>query len=835
MQYKNYTDPIINNYRRDEQGAKQAKQISGEQHKVVNGKVALSELPDEEQVLSIEGYNETKDWNTELKDKQFRVDYTNGFIYFSPTQDGQSVSVNYFGLGVTYFPASRVWLEVDGENNVKKTLGDVQGDIEEAKKLSENQEQLKKDLDEQGGKLKDMVNEIQRVDLTEIENSVSNAKQAENSLKATTNEAEAKIANVNETKKQLDTSIQSAKDEGKSLDSKIEQSKVNKADIDSACEKLNQAKGSVDGAVKQANDSIAAIDEKVNTGNQVKSELDNSIQQANDVNSTLSNTKQEATQTNSELIASQKTADKTKADLEALKSESTSLSTDLGDKNTEAKQNIDSLTSQNSQAKDNITGLQNESKTAIENKETLLSENTKVSQNISQIETLIQSSTDLKNKLEEIIASGDLGKYVTDPKLQNILVSYATKDDLNKVDLTEQLKEYAKITDVPELGNIAFYGVENAPFFHFFNMKYDPDSGFTNIIEEVKDDKLRELLDSGKTVYLHLTGKSLEAKNGFEGFYGYLLRGRNIVGEITSSSNRFFSSVNDIKNKDLGHSLQSISWNTLVSYNKQVQEEFKELESSKVDKVYGYGLSKNDYSDIDKSKVDAIPDNPKYTDTVPDLSGYATKSSIPTSLSQLTDDETHRLVTDEEKTKWNSGAGVDLSGYATKSSVPTSLSQLSEDSAHRVVSDTEKAKWNNKVDKVQGKQLSTNDFTDSFKLAIGTLQNTALTVSKPQSDLNSVTKAGFYSCRSGSNFPPGAGSYGTLIVSKADNTVDNSQTDTVQLYIDQNNNVFIRNSIDKTNAWTSWTQLGGHATKILTESEYNGLSTKDADTLYFIK
>ena len=509
MQYKNYTDPIINNYRRDEQGAKQAKQISGEQHKVVNGKVALSELPDEEQVLSIEGYNETKDWNTELKDKQFRVDYTNGFIYFSPTQDGQSVSVNYFGLGVTYFPASRVWLEVDGENNVKKTLGDVQGDIEEAKKLSENQEQLKKDLDEQGGKLKDMVNEIQRVDLTEIENSVSNAKQAENSLKATTNETEAKIANVNETKKQLDTSIQSAKDEGKSLDTKIEQSKVNKADIDSACEKLNQAKSAVDGSIKQANDSISSIDEKVNTGNQVKTELDNSIQQANNINSALSNTKQEANQANSELTTSQKTADKTKADLEALKSESTSLSSDLTKKNTEAKENIEGLKSQNKQAKDNIAGLQNESKVAVEKKDSLLSENTKASQTIEQIETLIQSSTDLKNRLEEIIASGDLGKYVTDPKLQNILTDYATKDDLSKIDLTEKLTEYAKTVDV----------------------------------------------------------------------------------------------------------------------NKQVAS-LANLIDNKVDKVDGYGLSKNDYTDVDKAKVKAIPDNPKYTDTVPDLSGYATKDDI---------------------------------------------------------------------------------------------------------------------------------------------------------------------------------------------------------------
>lgn len=40
--------------------------------------------------------------------------------------------------------------------------------------------------------------------------------------------------------------------------------------------------------------------------------------------------------------------------------------------------------------------------------------------------------------------------------------------------------------------------------------------------------------------------------------------------------------------------------------------------SGKVDKVTGKGLSTNDYSNAAKAKVDAIPDNPKYTDTVYD-------------------------------------------------------------------------------------------------------------------------------------------------------------------------------------------------------------------------
>lgn len=42
------------------------------------------------------------------------------------------------------------------------------------------------------------------------------------------------------------------------------------------------------------------------------------------------------------------------------------------------------------------------------------------------------------------------------------------------------------------------------------------------------------------------------------------------------------------------------------------------IDSGKVDKVDGKGLSTNDYTAADKAKVDAIPANPKYTDTVYD-------------------------------------------------------------------------------------------------------------------------------------------------------------------------------------------------------------------------
>ena len=66
-----------------------------------------------------------------------------------------------------------------------------------------------------------------------------------------------------------------------------------------------------------------------------------------------------------------------------------------------------------------------------------------------------------------------------------------------------------------------------------------------------------------------------------------------------------------------------------------------------------------------------------------------------------------------------------LQDYALKTSIPTKLSQLTEDSTHRLVTDTEKATWNNKVDKVDGKGLSTNDFTNELKSKLDGIEDNA--------------------------------------------------------------------------------------------------------------
>ena len=61
--------------------------------------------------------------------------------------------------------------------------------------------------------------------------------------------------------------------------------------------------------------------------------------------------------------------------------------------------------------------------------------------------------------------------------------------------------------------------------------------------------------------------------------------------------------------------------------------------------------------------------------------------TVPTKLSQLTDDSTHRTVTDAEKTSWNakstfSGNYADLSGKPTIPTVPTKVSAFTNDAGY---------------------------------------------------------------------------------------------------------------------------------------------------------
>ena len=169
------------------------------------------------------------------------------------------------------------------------------------------------------------------------------------------------------------------------------------------------------------------------------------------------------------------------------------------------------------------------------------------------------------------------------------------------------------------------------------------------------------------------------------------------------------------------------------------------IDSSKVDKVTGKGLSTNDYTAADKAKVDAIPASPKYTDTVYDdtavktrltaveneVAGIEAGSSFSGSYNDLTDKPTiPDAVTEGTVSGWgftkNTGTYSKPTGGIPKadlaSAVQTSLGKA--DSALQTVPSTYRTASaqdtidSSKVDKVTGKGLSTNDYTAADKAKV---------------------------------------------------------------------------------------------------------------------
>ena len=129
----------------------------------------------------------------------------------------------------------------------------------------------------------------------------------------------------------------------------------------------------------------------------------------------------------------------------------------------------------------------------------------------------------------------------------------------------------------------------------------------------------------------------------------------------------------------------------------------------------------------------------------------------------------------------------------------------------------------------EGKQVLTGDVSEFLKTDSDIFMKNVQSIDGGK-DLNNYFEAGFYSVRNPNNLPSGAGAYGTLIVSRADLTLNRgATTDSVQLYIDNNNEMYVRNSVDKSNSWTSWKKASGSDTTLSSYS--NGYVLKHSNGL----
>lgn len=163
----------------------------------------------------------------------------------------------------------------------------------------------------------------------------------------------------------------------------------------------------------------------------------------------------------------------------------------------------------------------------------------------------------------------------------------------------------------------------------------------------------------------------------------------------------------------------------------------KEL-SKKVDKVEGKQLSTEDYTTSEKNKLLGIEEG---------ANKYIHPSTHNASI--ITEDSTHRFITDTERSSWND-ANSKKHTHSNKSILDIITQTLinSWNSAYSHISDAikhitsdERTLWNtvsNKVDKITGKGLSTNDFTSAYKSKLDGITDGATKVQKSNTNGNII-------------------------------------------------------------------------------------------------
>lgn len=216
---------------------------------------------------------------------------------------------------------------------------------------------------------------------------------------------------------------------------------------------------------------------------------------------------------------------------------------------------------------------------------TLKATDTEVKKTEALIKDLMNQLNLTKDEVSKIIAAGDLSQYVTDPKLQEALKSYATKEDLSSIDVTGQLVDYAKKTEVPtklsQLNNDKTFKTESEI------------QTMINNSTKLKKDVVTSLPTTGKDNVIYLL-KNKSDTNNFYTEYLWIGDKWEIIGD-TKVDLTDYAKKSDTKTK--------LSEMTSDSTHRTVTDAEKTAWNKKVDKVTGKGLSTNDFTDILKNQL----------------------------------------------------------------------------------------------------------------------------------------------------------------------------------------------------------------------------------------
>lgn len=229
--------------------------------------------------------------------------------------------------------------------------------------------------------------EFKQVDLKD---DIEQAKAIEQKLSSNTKLAEQSNTKLERTKQSVEennSKLEKAVLQASQLDGKINTLIETATRKQTELSELNESVTRLNATAEQTSESLNRTND---TATRVKRELERNIETGNELHSTLEKD-----------IASAKEADKT---------------------------------------------LKSTTETADNSNSILVEEDTKAKQFIETLKELLEKASSSEQAIKEIIASGDLSKYITDPKLQEVLGDYATKDEISKIDVTSQLGEYLKTT-----------------------------------------------------------------------------------------------------------------------------------------------------------------------------------------------------------------------------------------------------------------------------------------------------------------------------------------------------------------------------------------------------
>lgn len=470
---------------------------------------------------------------------------------------------------------------INQAESMQESLKKGESVIEDVNKIKENLTEIKesilnksKEIDSNLAVADEKINLIKTYiskSETSIENLINNQDKIEELSKLLT-----ELEKIKLTLEEINNSVNKATTQQVELEKSTENAKKEKISLDDSVENSKTQNLNLKNTITKAEMSESSLSTAVQKGLFQQSELEKTISNSLDKGKSLKETNEKA---------------------ESLKTDLNLLSENISSKITDGKSlksNIDESISNAANSKSNLDE-------SIINATSINTTLKATDQEAKKTETLIKDLMSQLGKTEDevkqIIASGDLSKYVTDPKLQEALKFYATKEDLSKIDVTSQLVGYAKKTEIPtklsQLNNDKTFKTETEI------------QTMINNSAKLKKEVVTSLPSSGKEDIIYL----LQNKNDNNNFYTeYLWIGGKweIIGD-TKVDLTDYAKKTEIKS--------SLSEMTSDSTHRTVTDDEKKKWNNKVEKVTGKALSTNDYTDVAKAKVDNIPTNPKYTDT----------------------------------------------------------------------------------------------------------------------------------------------------------------------------------------------------------------------------